>query len=109
MSLRIDINTIARLLLQDGMWYEVLPGSFTIDSFDWTDSEGVIVDSGTMAGASTLGVRFKVRGMNGWISCPLTSILAVHYEPIEIDEPMPVNIPNVLAEEIDLDNKEGRL
>ena len=109
MSLRIDINTIARLLLQDGMWYEVLPGSFTIDSFDWTDSEGVIVDNGTMAGGSTLGVRFKVRGMNGWISCPLTSILAVHYEPIEIDEPMPVNIPNVLAEEIDLDNKEGRL
>ena len=101
MSLRIDINTIARLLLQDGMWYEVLPGSFTVDSFDWTDSEGLIVDVGTIAGVSTMGVRFKVRGMNGWISCPLTSIMAVHYEPIEIDEPIPMNIPKVLAEEID--------
>src|SRR4029079_6062541 len=35
------------------------------------------------------------------ISCPLTSIMAVHYEPIEIDEPIPMNIPKVLAEEID--------
>ena len=100
-SLRIDINTIARLLLQDGMWYEVLPGSFTVDSFDWTDSEGVIVDVGNVAGVPTMGVRFKVRGMNGWISCPITSIMAVHYEPIEIDEPIPMNIPKALAEEMD--------
>jgi len=100
-SLRIDINTIARLLLQDGMWYEVLPGSFAIDSFDWADSEGIIVESGSFAGAPTLGARFKVRGMNGWISCPLTSILAVHHEPIEIDDPLPVNIPLALTEEID--------
>ncbi|MEO7859143.1 MAG: hypothetical protein ABIU05_01665, partial [Nitrospirales bacterium] len=99
--LSIDINTIARLLLQDGVWYEVLPGSFTIDSFDWTDSEGVVVTGGDVAGVPTLAVRFKARGMNGWISCPLTSIVAVHYEPIEIDEPIPMNIPTALAEEID--------
>ncbi len=100
MSLRIDINTIARLLLQDGLWYEVLPGSFTVDSFDWTDSEGLVVDGGDVAGVP-IGVRFKARGMNGWISCPLTSIVAVHYEPIEIDEPIPMNIPKSLTEEID--------
>lgn len=103
MSLGIDINTIARLLLQDGMWYEVLPGSFTVDSFDWTDSEGLVVVGGEVAGVPTMGVRFKVRGMNGWISCPLTSIMAVHYEPIEIDEPITSNIPKALAEEIDPD------
>ena len=101
MSLQIDINTIARLLLQDGMWYEVLPGSFTVDSFDWTDSEGFIADGGSVAGAPTLGVRFKVRGINGWISCPLRSIMAVHYEPIEIDESIPMNIPKALAQKID--------
>ena len=101
MSLHIDINTIARLLLQDGMWYEVLPGSFTVDVFDWTDSEGPVADGGSVPDAPTLGVRFKVRGMNGWISCPLRSIMAVHYEPIEIDEPIPVNIPLALTEEID--------
>ena len=100
-SLSIDINTIARLLLQDGVWYEVLPGSFTVDSFDWTDSEGVVVAGGDVADVPTLAVRFKARGMNGWISCPLTSIVAVHYEPIEIDEPIPMNIPTALAEEID--------
>ena len=101
MSLGIDINTIARLLLRDGMWYEVLPSSFTVDSFDWTDNEGLVVEGGEVAGMPMMGVRFKVRGMNGWISCPLTSIMAVHYEPIEIDEPIPSNIPNTLAEEID--------
>jgi hypothetical protein len=100
-SLQIDINTIARLLLQDGVWYEVLPGSLTVDSFDWTDSEGLVLDSGAVVGVRTMGVRFKVRGMNGWISCPHTSIMAVHYEPIEIDEPIPMNIPKALAEEID--------
>ena len=100
-SLRIDINTIARLLIQDGVWYEVLPGSFTVDSVEWTDSEGLVVDGGDVAGVPTLGVRFKARGMNGWISCPLTSIVAVHYEPIEIDEPIAINIPKALAEEID--------
>jgi len=49
-SLSIDINTIARLLLRDGVWYEVLPGSFTVDSFDWTDSEGVVVAGLDVAG-----------------------------------------------------------
>jgi hypothetical protein len=83
------------------MWYEVLPGSFTVDSFEWTDSEGIIADGGSVADARTVGVRFKVRGMNGWISCPLRSVLAVHYEPIELDEPIPMNIPKALAEEID--------
>jgi hypothetical protein len=39
--------------------------------------------------------------MNGWISCPLTSIVAVHYEPIEIDEPIAINIRKALADEID--------
>ena len=103
MSLGIDINTIARLLLRDGMWYEVLPGSFTVDSFDWTDNEGLVVEGGEVAGMPMMGVRFKVRGMNGWISCPLTSILAVHYEPIEIDEPIPSNIPKALVEEVHTD------
>ena len=101
MSLRIDINTIARLLLKDGMWYEVLPGSFTVDSFDWTDSEGLVVEGAEVAGVPTMGVRFKARGMHGWISCPLTSIVAVHYEPIELDDPIPASIPRALTEEID--------
>ena len=49
MSLHIDSNTIARLLLQDGMWYEVLPGSFTVDVFDWTDSKGLVADGGSVS------------------------------------------------------------
>jgi hypothetical protein len=100
-SLRIDINTIARLLLEDGVWYEVLPGSLMVDSYEWTDSKGLVVDGGNSVGVPAIAVRFKARGMNGWISCPLQSILAVHYEPIEIDEPIAISIPKGIADEID--------
>jgi len=39
--------------------------------------------------------------MNGRISCPLTSIVAVHYDPIELDEPIALEIAKALADEID--------
>jgi hypothetical protein len=100
MGLRIDINTVARLLLQDGAWYEVLRGSLTVDSFEMTDSEGIVVSGGDYIAGGRTGLRFKARGMNGWISCPLTSIVAVHYEPIELDDPVAVNIPAALADVI---------
>jgi len=100
-SIRIDINTITRLLLQGGVSYEVQPGSFTVDSFEWTDREGLVFDdSDIVAGVPTMGVRFKARGMNGWITCPLISIVAVHYEPIDIDEPTAINISKALADEV---------
>jgi len=100
-SLRIDINTIVRLLLRDGVWYEVLPRSLTVDSYEWTDSEGLVVGGSDVVGVPEMGIRFKARGRNGWICSPLTSILAVHYEPIEIDEPIAINIPKGFADEID--------
>ena len=101
MSFRIDIHTIARLLLQDGVWYEVLPGSLTVDSYEWTDSECLVVEAGDVVGVPAMATRFKARGMNGWICCPLKSILAVHYEPIGIDEPIAIGLPKGLADEID--------
>ena len=61
----------------------------------------MIDDGDVVAGVPTMGVRLKARGMNGWIFCPLRSIVAVHYEPIEIDEPTAINIPKALVEEID--------
>ena len=101
MSLRIDVNTVSRLLLRDGAWYEVLPGSMTMDAFEWTDSEGLVITSGDIAVLPAMGVRFKTRGITGWISCPLTSIMAVHYEPIELEDPLAVRMPTVLADELD--------
>ena len=59
MSLRIDINTIARLLLEDGLWYDVLPGSLTIDSFEWTDAEGLGVGRGHVADVPETGLRSR--------------------------------------------------
>ena len=102
MSLRIDMTTITRLLLPDGVWYEVLPGSLTVDVYEWTNSEGdPVVEGKDVVGVPVMGVRFKGRGKTGWVSCPLTSIVAVHYEPIEIDEPIAINIPDVLTDDLD--------
>ena len=101
MSLKIDVNTVARILLKDGAWYEVLPGSLTMDAFEWTDSEGLVISTGDVAVLPAMGVRFKTRGVTGWISCPLTSITAVHYEPIELEDPLAVSMPSMLADELD--------
>ena len=102
MSLRIDMTAITRLLLQDDVWYEVLPGSLTVDVYEWTDGDGgPVVEGKDVVGVPVMGVRFKAPGKTGWISCPLKSILAVHYEPIEIDEPIAINIPDVLTDDLD--------
>jgi hypothetical protein len=37
---------------------EVLRGSFSVDSFDRTDREGLVVDGGDVAGVQTMEVRF---------------------------------------------------
>ena len=101
MSLKIDVNTVARVLLTDGSWYEVLPGSLTMDTFQWTDQEGITIVSADISALPPMGIRFKTRGITGWISCPLTSIVAVHYEPVELGDPLAVEIPAVLADDLD--------
>jgi hypothetical protein len=101
MGLKIDVTTVSRVLLKDGAWYEVLPGSLTMDAMEWTDTEGLSIPTEVLAADPAMGVRFKTRGMNGWIACPLTSVKAVHYEPIELEDPLAVSIPAVLADELD--------
>ncbi len=102
MSVRINVKNIARLLLQDGVWYEVLPGSVTVDVYEWTDGEGgPVVEGKDVVGVPVIGVRFKVQGRTGWISCPLKSIVAVHDEPINIEDPIALNIPDVLTDDLD--------
>jgi hypothetical protein len=101
MSLKIDVNTVARVLLTDGSWYEVLPGSLTMDTFQWTDEEGIAIANVDLEALPPMGIRFKTRGINGWISCPLTSVTAVHYEPIELEDPLATEMPSVLADELD--------
>jgi hypothetical protein len=101
MSLKIDVNTVARVLLTDGSWYEVIPGSLTMDTFQWTDQEGITIASVDLEALPPMGIRFKTRGITGWISCPLSSVQAVHYEPIELGDPLAVEMPAVLADELD--------
>ena len=101
MSLRIDVTTVARVLLADGAWYEVLPGSLTMDTFQWTDREGIIMASVDLDALPPMGIPFKTRGISGWIPCPLTSIVAVYYEPVEVRDPLAVEMPSMLADELD--------
>lgn len=84
-----------------GDGYEVLPSLLTIGAFEWTDSEGLIISTEDLAVLPAMGVRIKTRGITGWISCPLTSIMAVHYEPIELEDPLADSIPAILADELD--------
>lgn len=101
MSLKIDVTTVARVLLRDGSWYEVIPGSLTMDTLQWTDREGITIASVDLEALPPMGIRFKTRGMSGWLSCPLTSIVAVHYEPIELEDPLAVELPSLLSDELD--------
>ena len=102
MGLKIDVTTVSRVLLKDGAWYEVLPGSLTMDAMESTRFiEGLSIPTEVLAADPAMGVRFKTRGMNGWIACPLTSVKAVIVEPIELEDPLAVSIPAVLADELD--------
>ncbi len=100
MSPGIDINAIARILLQDGVWYHILRGTVTVEAFEFVEGTGLASGGEAGSGVTSTGLRFKAQGMNGWIACPLTSIMAVHYESIDTDEPIDLNIPKTLADEL---------
>jgi hypothetical protein len=101
MSLQIGVDTVARVLLTDGSWYDVLPGSLTMDTYQWTDHKGITIASVDLEALPPMGIRFKTRGITGWISCPLTSVAAVHYEPIELEDPLAAELPVLSADELD--------
>ena len=101
MGLKIDVTTVARVLLSDGTWYDVLPGSLTMDTFQWTDQQGITISSVDVEVLPPMGIRFKTRGISGWLSCPLTSVVAVHYEPVELGDPLAVEMPALLADELE--------
>jgi len=81
MSLAIEIDNIAGVLLRDG-WHEVVEKSFTIDAYEYVhQQEGdreLLVGGGTVAGVSSTGAAWREAG-GGWVACPVPSILAVKY------------------------------
>jgi hypothetical protein len=61
MSLRIDVNTVFRLLLKDGVGMKYSLDLSLMDAFEWTDTEGLAIPSGDLAAVPAMGVRFKTR------------------------------------------------
>lgn len=74
MSLAIQVDDVAQVLLADGHWYLVEDVSFDLDSYEFLHGE-VLVQPGGHYGVCASGFTFKHAG--AWMSGPLTAILAV--------------------------------
>jgi hypothetical protein len=89
MSLAIDVDTIARVLLADG-WHNVTDNSFTIDAYEflWSGRTGtrvadldpardpLLLHGGGNSGVCATGFAFTTTG-GKHVSGPLTAVLAV--------------------------------
>ena len=83
MSLGIDVDEIARVLLADG-WHEVVDKSFTLDAYEYM-WEHDLLHGGGASGICATGFLFKTTGTisgsprTSVMAGPLTSKLAVGY------------------------------
>lgn len=73
MSLRIETDTVAAVLLADG-WHEVHPGTFNLDAYEYLEDDQLI-HGGGHSGVCATGFTFGSDA--GTLLGPLTSILAI--------------------------------
>ena len=75
MSLAIQVNEVAAVLLTTGDWLPVEEGTFNIDSYEYVDGDKILFGRGR-SGSSALGFQF--RSPDGQqVSGPLSAIVAV--------------------------------
>jgi hypothetical protein len=82
MSLRIEVDQVAAVLLADG-WHCVEPGSFALDAYEFVDGgEGgmVLLGGGQERLVPATGFMFTETSTNAGYFGPLTSVLAVREE-----------------------------
>ena len=79
MSLAVQIKKIVGVLLDDGDWHEVRPGSLTVNKFELADEADILVRAGSIPGVSSTGLAFKENEGGRMIACPITSVKAVRY------------------------------
>lgn len=82
MSLGIDVETITEVLLPDGKWYLVEPGSFDVDSYEMISGDICLLGGGDSVGTSSTGFRFREYATAEYISGPMTSVIAVREQNI---------------------------
>jgi hypothetical protein len=75
MSLSIDIQKVASVLLADG-WHQVVLGSFELGGYDFIRQNAVVLTGATTHGLPATGARWKEAG-DVVVACPVTAILAV--------------------------------
>ncbi|QDM55955.1 hypothetical protein SEA_TRAX_68 [Gordonia phage Trax] len=71
MSLEIEVDAITSVLLTDGRWYRAV--DFCLDAYEYVD----FLVGGQDRRVSATGFQFRQPGSKGWITGPLTSIVAV--------------------------------
>jgi hypothetical protein len=81
MSLEIDPEDVLKVLLADG-WHEVVPGTFTLDAYEFVEhgqdgERDFVLHGGGDSGVCSIGFRFEQPASAHFILGPLTAILAV--------------------------------
>jgi hypothetical protein len=74
MSLAIDVDNVAGVLLADGVWYEVAGKSFNLASYEFVHEEETI-HKGGQSDVTAKGFICKPKGRGGVMYGPLTAIL----------------------------------
>ena len=75
MSLTIEVSDVTAVLMKD-RWHTVTEKSFEIDKFEFVRLDDVRLSSGSVAGVSSTGARWKEP--NGvWVACQFPNVLAV--------------------------------
>lgn len=76
MSLAIEVDDVAEILLTDGKWYRVKNQSFDIDAYEFLHNTEVLLGGGQQEGVPATGAEWA--GPDGSLMCvPLTAIVAV--------------------------------
>lgn len=55
MSLAVQIKNIVGVLLDDGDWHEVHPGSMAVNKFELADEDDILIRAGSISGVSGMG------------------------------------------------------
>lgn len=76
MSLAIDVDEVAEVLLPDG-WHKVADKSFVIDAYEYMDGKELVFGGGHAKEViPSTGACWK-ESNGAMVYCPLTSIIAV--------------------------------
>jgi hypothetical protein len=78
MSLAIDIERVAAVLLADG-WHRVKDNSFVLDAYEFMRGHHAVVSNGQVQGVPPTGASWMEQAGN-IIYCPLTAIRAVRID-----------------------------